>query len=292
MRSVFGASRSGEPVGGSASKTSIAGAARGGRSPSAVGDGRLVDDPAAGDVEEDRAGLHPGDAPSRPISPRGRPRQRDVDRDDVGPGERGRRTTTSSTPWCAACSAVTNGSEPRTVISIARARAAIAWPILPSPTMPSVRPRSSRPVNWARFHSPRRTDASAAAILRATPYSRASVCSAAAIVLPVGALTTVIPAARRRLEVDVVDADPGPADDLEARARRRRSRRRPGPGSGRRARRTRAGSRRARRGDSPGRSSTSCCAAEAVDALRGDGLGDEDPHAGTPAPASIAARCR
>ena len=84
--------------------------------------------------------------------------------------------------------------------------------------MPSVRPRSSRPVNWARFHSPRRSDASAAAIRRATPYSSARVCSAAAIVLPVGALTTTIPAARRRLEVDVVDADPGPADDDQPRA--------------------------------------------------------------------------
>ena len=40
-------------------------------------------------------------------------------------------------------------------------------------------------------------------------------CSAAAIVLPVGALTTVIPAAGRGVEVDVVDADAGPADDLE-----------------------------------------------------------------------------
>ena len=101
---------------------------------------------------------------------------------------------TSSTPTLAACSGVTNGSEPMTVISMARARMAIAWPILPSPTMPSVLPRSSMPVNWARFHSPRRIEASAAAVLRASPYIRAIVCSAAAIVLPVGALTTVMPA--------------------------------------------------------------------------------------------------
>ena len=60
--------------------------------------------------------------------------------------------------------------------------------------MPSVRPRSSRPVNCERFHSPRRIDASAAAVRRATPYSSARVCSAAAMVLPVGALTTVMPA--------------------------------------------------------------------------------------------------
>ena len=71
------------------------------------------------------------------------------------------------------------------------------------------------------------------------------------------------PGARRGLEVDVVDADPGPADDLEPRARRRSSRRRPGPGSGRSARRSRRGSRRARRGTGP--------AARRRRAARGDG---------------------
>ena len=101
---------------------------------------------------------------------------------------------TSSTPRLTACSGVTKGSEPRTVISIARARLAMACPILPRPTMPSVLPRSSTPVNCDRFHSPRRMDASAGAVLRASPYISASVCSAAAIVLPVGALTTVMPA--------------------------------------------------------------------------------------------------
>jgi len=69
----------------------------------------------------------------------------------------------------AAASALMNGSTPRTVISIARARTAMACPILPNPTMPSVRPRSSRPVNWARCHSPRLTEASAAAVRRAIP---------------------------------------------------------------------------------------------------------------------------
>jgi hypothetical protein len=65
---------------------------------------------------------------------------------------------------------------------------------LPRPTIPSVRPRSCTPWKAERVHSPRRIDASAAAILRATAKSRAIVCSAAAIVLPVGALTTVMPA--------------------------------------------------------------------------------------------------
>ncbi len=51
--------------------------------------------------------------------------------------------STSSAPWLAACSAVTYGSTPRTTISMARARLAMAWPILPRPTIPIVRPRSS-----------------------------------------------------------------------------------------------------------------------------------------------------
>jgi len=100
----------------------------------------------------------------------------------------------SATPWFAAASAVTNGSWPMTSISIARARSAMAMPILPRPTMPRVLPRNSTPVKAPRFHSPRRSEASAAAMRRATAYSSASVCSAAAIVLPVGALTTVTPA--------------------------------------------------------------------------------------------------
>ena len=60
MRTVFGASSRGDPNGGSCSKTSIPAPAirpslqRGGQ-------GGLVDDPAPGDVEEERARLHPGE---------------------------------------------------------------------------------------------------------------------------------------------------------------------------------------------------------------------------------------
>ena len=43
---------------------------RGGRSRSAAATRRLVDDAAAGDVQEDRAGLHPGELGRVPISPR------------------------------------------------------------------------------------------------------------------------------------------------------------------------------------------------------------------------------
>ena len=77
--------------------------------PQRLGDGRLVDDAAAGDVEDDRAGLQLGDRRrarsgrgSRASAGRGRSRRRR--------GRAARRSSTSSTPWLAACSAVTNGS--------------------------------------------------------------------------------------------------------------------------------------------------------------------------------------
>ena len=68
-------------MGGSDSKTSIPAPPR---CPlrNAAFDRSLVDDAAAGDVEEDRAGLHPGEL-RRADEAAGRPRQRDVDRDDV-----------------------------------------------------------------------------------------------------------------------------------------------------------------------------------------------------------------
>ncbi len=94
----------------------------------------------------------------------------------------------------AACSVVTKGSQPMTFISRPRARSATAMPILPRPMMPRVRPRSSTPVKELRFHSPFRSDASAAAVLWARASMSVIVCSAAETVLPVGALTTTMPA--------------------------------------------------------------------------------------------------
>ena len=59
--------------------------------PERLGDGRLVDDAAARDVEDDRAGLEPGDRVA-PDQPARRARQRDVDGDDVGAGRAARRS--------------------------------------------------------------------------------------------------------------------------------------------------------------------------------------------------------
>ena len=113
---------------------------------------------------------------------------------------------------------VMNGSTPRTVISIARARTAMAWPILPRPTMPRVRPRSSRPVNCG-------------ALPLAAPHRRVGRRRPAGE--PVEQREGVLggrdrvagrgvddgdPGPRGRLEVDVVDADARPPDDDEPRA--------------------------------------------------------------------------
>ena len=145
--------------------------------------------------------------------------------------------------------------------------------------MPRVRPRSSSPVNWARFHSPRRTDASAAAIRRASAVQQREGVLGGRDRVAGRRVDDGDPGPRRGVQVDVVDADAGPADDLQPRRRRRSARRRPGPGCGRPARRTRAGSRTAPSRGRPVRSSTSWCARRSSTPSCGDRLGDEDPHA-------------
>ncbi len=81
MSNVFGAVSSGESVGGSVSKTSNPAPAR---CPDAqgLGDRRFVDDPAARHVEHDGPGLHPRDLPPAD-QPARRPREWDVHRHDV-----------------------------------------------------------------------------------------------------------------------------------------------------------------------------------------------------------------
>ena len=100
---------------------------------------------------------------------------------------------TSSTLNCSARSCGTTGSKAITSISNPCARLATSVPMLPRPTMPSVFPRISTPVKRARCHSPRRTEASACGIQRATASSSPIVCSAAAVMLPRGAFTTRMP---------------------------------------------------------------------------------------------------
>ena len=246
-----------------------------------VGDGRLVDDAAASHVEDDRPRLHLGDRRLADQALRAA-RQRHVHGHDV----RAAQQLVEVDELDAVVGGLVRGDERvdrRGPASPSPAPArAMAWPILPSPMIPSVRPRSSRPVNAERFHSPRRTDASAAAIRRASPYSSASVCSAAAMVLPVGALTTVMPGPRRSIEVDVVHADAGPADDHETGAR--------GDELGvdldlaSDDERVVLGQDRAQLVVREARPLVDVMLGpEELDALGGDGFGDQDPHALAPA---------
>src|SRR5206468_6742285 len=87
----------------------------------------------------------------------------------------------------------TTGSNAMTSISSPCARLATSEPTLPRPTTPSVLPRISVPMNFERVHSPRLTDASACGTHRASAKTSAMVCSAAATMLPRGALTTTMP---------------------------------------------------------------------------------------------------
>ena len=100
---------------------------------------------------------------------------------------------TSSTLKSSARSTATTGSYAMTSISSPCARFATSDPTLPRPMTPSVLPRTSTPRNFARVQSPAWIEASACETQRATANSRAMVCSAAATMLPRGALTTRMP---------------------------------------------------------------------------------------------------
>ena len=127
--------------------------------------------------------------------------------------------------------------------------------------MPSVRPRSSRPVNWARFHSPRRTDASAGGDPAGDAVEqREGVLGGRDRVAGRG-VDDGDAGPRRGVEVDVVDADAGPADDDEPRAGGDELGVDLDLAADDRARRSRAGSPHSSSRVQPRRSSTSWCGA-------------------------------
>jgi hypothetical protein len=76
---------------------------------------------------------------------------------------------------------------------MARATVATWAPILPRPTTPRVFLYTSTPVKALRFHCASFTDLSAAGMWRDRDSIMASACSAAAMVLPSGELTTTMP---------------------------------------------------------------------------------------------------
>ena len=84
--------------------------------------------------------------------------------------------------------------------------------------MPSVLSASSTPSHAARSQRPAFSAACAWGTLRAWASSSAIVCSAAEMMLHCGALTTITPRRGGGLDVDVVEADAGPADDDQSSA--------------------------------------------------------------------------
>src|SRR2546423_7995733 len=109
-----------------------------------------------------------------------------------------RRSSSRSTrraPAARAEASVAKGSWAITVMPKAPARRATAPPTRPMPRRPRVVARSSRPMNLDRVHSPARTLRSASTTRRRSASARASVCSAAATMLPSGAFTAYTPRA-------------------------------------------------------------------------------------------------
>ena len=88
-----------------------------------------------------------------------------------------------------------NGSCATICISNARARCATSCPMRPRPTMPSVLPRSSLPVNFFFSHFCAFIAASAAGIGRASARMKAIASSATLMLLAPGAFITTMPRA-------------------------------------------------------------------------------------------------
>ena len=153
----------------------------------------VVDQLAAAGVDQPRRRLHLPQLRFADHVPRLR-RQHCVQRQEVGAASRSSSESASSTPSTCARSAETNGSY---AIDVHVERPSPAAPPpsrrCPARRTPSVLPRSSTPTNCERFHSPPCSDAFASGMWRASASISAIVCSAVAIVLPSGALTTMTP---------------------------------------------------------------------------------------------------
>ena len=110
----------------------------------------------------------------------------------------------------------TKGSKPMSSMPKAWARWATSEPARPSPTTPSTLPCSSTPSHLERSQRPATSAACACGMLRACASSSAIACSATERMFDVGALTTMTPRSVAAVDVDVVEADPGPPDDRQA----------------------------------------------------------------------------
>ncbi len=100
---------------------------------------------------------------------------------------------TASTPISRARSSEMYGSYAMTRIAKPAARSATNLPIRPRPTIPRVFSASSTPSHLLRSHRPATNAACACGTLRAIDNNKAIVCSAAEMMLEVGAFTTMTP---------------------------------------------------------------------------------------------------
>ena len=156
-----------------------------------VGQRRLVDDAAAGDVDHAQRRLRLEQQVAADQARRLR-RLRQVDREEVGLGD----DLVERQQLDAHLAAALGGHErvegdeahPEPV-----ARSATSLPMRPRPTMPSVLSASSTPSHLLRSQRPATSAAWAWGTLRAWASSRAIVCSAAETMLLCGALTTITP---------------------------------------------------------------------------------------------------
>ena len=102
----------------------------------------------------------------------------------------------------------------------ARARCATSWPMRPSPTMPSVLPRSSLPTKRRFSQRPSFIARSAAGTERASASISAQACSATLMLLAPGALTTRMPRALAAATSTLSTPVPARAIDLQLRCGR------------------------------------------------------------------------
>ena len=176
----------------------------------------LVDELAPGDVDDPDPVLICASC-SRPIRPRVSGGQGQVERDEVGlREERLAATRPARRRAPGSARARRRGRRRGRASRSPRARRATCWPMRPKPTRPSVLSASSMPPKRERSQRPSFSAACACGIWRGEREQEPDrVLGRRDRPSTAGALATRMPALRRGVEVDVVDADARAADHLE-----------------------------------------------------------------------------
>ena len=219
VSSRFGQPASGDPAGERLLLEHVERRAAQAIRPERGGDRRFVDDAAARRVDQYRAGLHAREARGVDQMPR-RGDQRHVQRDHVGLGE---QRVEAARPPCRSAvqtsdAAAICASKPITLMPSARARRPARRPMPPKPTMPSVLPASSRPLDSAgRGHSPARDRRRRRIGAAQQEHRGADHVLGHGQRIGAGGRNHFDPPLAAGVDVDVVEADAEPADDLQHR---------------------------------------------------------------------------